>query len=81
MLTTYKGWDITQGMSIESALPVTLHCTQCENNTSIIFDLCLDDKIDREQYLWLLHYFQRYDQKSIWGKWIQIQLEMRVVYG
>jgi len=39
-----------------------------------------NEKRDKE-FLWLLSYFHKYGDNSIWGEWIQDSLDMRVTFS
>jgi len=39
-----------------------------------------NEKSDKE-YLWLVNYFHKYKEGSVWGEWIKDSLDMKVMYS
>ena len=81
----YRKEDIR--LKIEPVPSVNLRCEICDGyvtghdkgcSSRYLFEPG-DEKRNRE-YLWLVNYFQKYGEGSIWGKWIQDSLNMTVTY-
>jgi len=83
-------------LKVDSVPSIDLRCKICEReilnhkvgcSTKIVlypfenymFELG-NEKEDKE-YLWLVSYFRKYKEGSVWGEWIKDSLDMRVVYS
>jgi len=75
-------------LKVESVPSVDLRCKICDweisnhkkgCSTKYMFEP-RNEKKDGE-YLWLVNYFHKYGDNSIWGKWIQDSLDMKVTFS
>ena len=72
--------EVVKLLKLEEVPTVDLLCTLCSSSVADHESGCSGVTIALD-YLWLVRYFQKYAAGSIWGKWIQDSLDMKVVYG
>jgi len=70
----------TYSIDLDEAKNVSFECVWCVKRKCQRKNRCVE-LWNPEDYLWETRYFQKYSNESVWGKWKQEQLGVKVVYG